>query len=93
MPHTVTPSPHVTSHAFENARSPLTPVLLPPDREVQPISEGQLAALVRGLRGQETDKGVLFAREGYPWHIVREGDRVVVRHHSDPPSEQHYIVV
>lgn len=60
---------------------------------IQPITEGQFRAIVRGFDTQETDEGTAYTKDGHPWRYVRDGDRVVVMHrfYTLPPKE--YMIV
>lgn len=68
-------------------------ITLPPDADIQPISEGLFRAFVRDLPARETPAGTVYGRDDQPWMLMRRGDRLVVRHRSDPAREMHYLIV
>lgn len=69
-------------------------VTLPPDRDVQPITEGQFAAVVRGFDVTVQEDGTQrYTRDGQPWQYLRKGNDITVRHRHYPLPVRHYLVV
>ena len=82
--------------ATESAGEPgMRPViLLPPDREVRPMSEKQFAALVSHFTDTQGEGGQrVYSRSDQPWELVREGKEVTVRHRAVSTPVAHYYLV
>jgi len=67
-------------------------VRLPPDRDVQLISEKQFEAVVRGLSRTETEEGTFYWRDGHPWQFARSGREVTLRNRRDHAPVRYYYI-
>ncbi len=68
-------------------------VVLPPDYEVEMISEAKFDAIVRGFEVTETEEGRVYRRDGHPWEYVRDGPKVIARYRRDFCPERHFLIV
>ena len=86
------------THRVEEARSTCASyasgvVVLPPDIDVQILSESQFAAFTRYCDVVETTEGIVYKRDGQPWQISRFGSRAILSDRRDALSNVYFEIV